>query len=223
MDVNSLSHSKWNCKYHIVFAPKFRRKVAYGALRQDIANILSMLCKRKGVNIVEAEICPDHVHMLVEIPPNISVASFVGYIKGKSTLMIFERHANLKYKYGNRHFWCRGYYVDTVGKNAKKIQEYIQNQLKALNKHDDKLDRLEEICFMEKLITRKEAAEILGISIATLDAARNNGLISYVQYVQNGCVYFTSAGLQEYIAKCTHRAKPAEKNATYRKPRRAGV
>jgi hypothetical protein len=117
-----------------------------------------------------------------------------------------------------------GYYVDTVGKNAKKIQEYIQNQLKeALNKHDDKLDRLEEICFMEKLITRKEAAEILGISIATLDAARNNGLISYVQYVQNGCVYFTSAGLQEYIAKCTHRAKPAEKNATYRRPRRAGV
>ena len=111
MDVNSLSHSKWNCKYHILFAPKFRRKVAYGALRQDIANILSMLCKRKGVNIVEAEICPDHVHMLVEIPPNISVASFVGYIKGKSTLMIFERHANLKYKYGNRHFWCRGYYV----------------------------------------------------------------------------------------------------------------
>ena len=109
MDVNSLSHSKWNCKYHIVFAPKFRRKVAYGALRQDIANILSMLCKRKGVNIVEAEICPDHVHMLVESPPNISVASFVGYIKGKSTLMIFERHANLKYKYGNRHFWllCR--------------------------------------------------------------------------------------------------------------------
>lgn len=126
MDANSLSHSKWNCKYHIVFAPKFRRKVAYGALRQDIANILSMLCKRKGVNIVEAEICPDHVHML----PNISVASFVGYLKGKSTLMIFERHANLKYKYGNRHFWCRGYYVDTVGKNAKKIQEYIQNQLK---------------------------------------------------------------------------------------------
>ena len=129
MDVNSLSHSKWNCKYHIVFAPKFRRKVAYGALRQDIANILSMLCKRKGVNIVEAEICPDHVHMLVEIPPNISVASFVGYIKGKSTLMIFERHANLKYKYGNRHFWCRGYYVDTVGRNKKVIADYIRNQL----------------------------------------------------------------------------------------------
>ena len=130
MDVNSLLHSKWNCKYLLGGVLKGRRKVAYGALRQDIANILSMLCKRKGVNIVEAEISPDHVHMLVEIPPNISVASFVGYIKGKSTLMIFERHANLKYKYGNLHFWCRGYYVDTVGKNAKKIQEYIQNQLK---------------------------------------------------------------------------------------------
>ena len=130
MDNNSLSHTKWNCKYHIVFAPKFRRKIIYGKLRQDIANILSALCKRKGVKIVEAEMCPDHVHMLVEIPPSISVSSFVGYLKGKSTLMIFERHANLKYKFGNRHFWCRGYYVDTVGKNAKKIQEYIQNQLK---------------------------------------------------------------------------------------------
>ena len=124
MDINSLAHTKWNCKYHIVFAPKYRRKVAYGKMKQDIANILSMLCKRKSVEIVEAEICPDHVHMLVKIPP-----SFVGYLKGKSTLIIFKRHANLKYKYGNRHFWCRGYYVDTVGKNAKKIQEYIQNQL----------------------------------------------------------------------------------------------
>lgn len=126
MDMNSLSHSKWECKYHVVFAPKFRRKVIYGQLKRDIANILSMLCKRKGVEIIEAEMCPDHVHMLVRIPPNISVSSFMGYLKGKSTLMIFERHANLKYKYGNRHFWCRGYYVDTVGKNAKKIQEYIQ-------------------------------------------------------------------------------------------------
>lgn len=103
--------------------------VAYGKLKQDIANILSALCKRKGVKIIEAEVCPDHIHMLVEIPPNISVSSFVGYLKGKSTLMIFERHANLKYKYGNRHFWARGYYVDTVGKNAKKIEEYIKNQL----------------------------------------------------------------------------------------------
>lgn len=131
MDMSSLSHSKWECKHHIVFAPKFRRKVIYGQLKRDIANILSMLCKRKGVEIVEAEMCPDHVHMLVRIPPNISVSSFMGYLKGKSTLMIFERHANLKYKYGNRHFWCRGYYVDTAGKNAKKIQEYIRNQIQS--------------------------------------------------------------------------------------------
>ena len=128
MDMNSLSHSKRECKYHVVFVPKFRRKVIYGQLK--LAHILSMLCKRKVVEIIDAELFPDHVHMLVRIPPNISVSSFMGYLKGKSTLMIFERHANLKYKYGNRHFWCRGYYVDTVGKKAKKIQEYIQNQLK---------------------------------------------------------------------------------------------
>ena len=129
MDVNSLSHTRWECKYHILFAPKFRRKVAYGELKQDIANILSMLCKRKGVEIIEAEICPDHVHMLVRIPPSMSVSNFVGYLKGKSTLMIFERHANLKYKYGNRHFWCREYYVDTVGRYEGAIKEYIRNQL----------------------------------------------------------------------------------------------
>lgn len=110
--------------------------VAYGKLKQDIANILSALCKRKGVKIIEAEVCPDHIHMLVEIPPNIPVSSFVGYLKGKSTLMIFERHANLKYKYGNRHFWARGYYVDTVGKNAKKIEEYIKNQLQEDQMYD---------------------------------------------------------------------------------------
>lgn len=126
---NSLSHTTWNCKYHIVFAPKFRRKVAYGKLKEDIRDIISMLCKRKGVNIVEGEVCPDHIHLLVEIPPKMSVSYFVGYLKGKSALMIFERHANLKYKYGSRHFWCRGYYVDTVGKNAKKIEEYIRNQI----------------------------------------------------------------------------------------------
>ena len=129
MDMNSLSHTKWECKYHIVFAPKFRRKIIYGQLKQDIATILSALCKRKGVEIIEAEMCVDHVHMLVRIPPSISVSSFMGYLKGKSSLMIFDRHANLKYKYGSRHFWCRGYFVDTVGKNAKKIEEYIRNQL----------------------------------------------------------------------------------------------
>lgn len=129
MNNHSLAHTTWNCKYHIVFAPKYRRKIIFGELKQDIANILSMLCKRKEVHSIEAEICPDHVHMLVEIPPKMSVSDFVGYLKGKSTLMIFERHANLRYKYGNRHFWCRGFYVDTVGKNAKKIEEYIRNQL----------------------------------------------------------------------------------------------
>ena len=130
MDNNSLSHTSWNCKYHIVFAPKYRRKAIYGKLYEDIGYILRTLCQRKKVNIIEAELCPNHVHMLVEISPSISVSSFAGYLKGKSSLMIFERHANLKYKYWNRYFWRRGYYVDTVGKNAKKIQEYIQGQLK---------------------------------------------------------------------------------------------
>ena len=128
-DNNSLAHTTWNCKYHIVFAPKYRRRAIYGKSRADIGRIIRKLCERKGVNIIEAELCPDHVHMLVEIPPKYSVADIVGYIKGKSSLMIFDRHANLKYKYGNRHFWCRGYYVDTVGKNAKKIEEYIRQQL----------------------------------------------------------------------------------------------
>ena len=129
MDKNTLSHTRWECKYHIVFAPKYRRKVIYGKIREDICEILSSLCKRKGVEIIEAEWCPDHIHMFVRIPPSMSVSSFMGYLKGKSALRIFERHANLKYRYGNRHFWCRGYYVDTVGKNAKKIEEYIRNQL----------------------------------------------------------------------------------------------
>lgn len=128
-DVKSLSHSKWRCKYHIVFAPKYRWQIVYGQLKVDIGKILRSLCERKGVNIISAECCPDHIHMLVEIPPHMSVSSFMGYLKSKSSLMIFDRHANLKYKYGNRHFWCRGYYVDTVGKNEKAIREYINNQL----------------------------------------------------------------------------------------------
>ena len=113
-DISSLAHSKWNCKYHIVFAPKYRRQEIYGKIKTDIGQILRKLCDVKKVEIIEANACPDHIHMLVKIPPNISVAQFMGYLKGKSTLMIFDRHANLKYKYGNRHFWCRGYYVDTV-------------------------------------------------------------------------------------------------------------
>ena len=129
-DINSLSHSKWNCKYHIVFAPKYRRKAMYGEKGREIGAILRELCKWKGVNIIEAEICSDHVHMLVEIPPKMSVSAFVGYLKGKSSLMIYEQWGNLKFKYRNREFWCKGYYVDTVGKNTQKIKEYIENQLK---------------------------------------------------------------------------------------------
>ena len=129
-DTNSLAHTKWNCKYHIVFAPKYRRKAFYGENRAEIGKILRELCRWKEINIIEAEVCLDHIHMLIEIPPKMSVAGFVGFLKGKSSLIIFERHANLKYKYGNRTFWCRGYYVDTAGKNAARIAEYIQNQLK---------------------------------------------------------------------------------------------
>ena len=129
---------KWNCTYHIVFAPKFRRKIIYGQLKQDIANILSALCKRKGVKIVEAEMCSDHVHMLVEIPPSISVSSFVGYLKGKSSLLIFQKWGNMKFAYRNREFWCKGYYVDTAGKNTRAIKEYISNQLN-VDKESDQL------------------------------------------------------------------------------------
>lgn len=128
-DRSSLSHTRWNCKYHIVFAPKFRRQAIYGKLKIDIGRILRILSERKRVIIEEAELCPDHIHMLVSIPPNLSVSQFVGYLKGKSSLMIFDRHAQLKYKYGNRHFWCRDYFVDTVGRNKKVIAEYIRNQL----------------------------------------------------------------------------------------------
>ena len=126
---NSLAHTTWDCKYHLVFAPKYRRQIIYRELRADIGKILRELCDRKGIEIVEAECCPDHIHMLVKIPPKYSVSEIMGYLKGKSSLIIFDRHANLKYKYGNRHFWCRGYYVDTVGKNKKIIAEYIKNQL----------------------------------------------------------------------------------------------
>ena len=129
MDNQSLAHTSWNCKYHIVFAPKYRRREIFGKLRTDIRKILRMLCQRKEIEIIEAECCIDHVHMLVKIPPKHSVSYIIGYLKGKSSLIIFDRHANLKYKYGNRHFWCRGYYVDTVGKNSKRIEEYVRNQL----------------------------------------------------------------------------------------------
>ena len=129
LDTDSLAHSKWNCKYHIVFAPKYRRQVIYGKIKADIGIMLRKLCEYKQVEIIEAEACKDHIHMLVSIPPKYSVAQIMGYLKGKSSLMIFEKYANMKYKYGNRHFWCRGYYVDTGGRNKKAIAEYIRNQL----------------------------------------------------------------------------------------------
>ena len=146
MDNNSLAHSKWNCKYHIVFAPKYRRQVIYGKIKADIGRILRELCEHKKVEIIEANACKDHIHMLVSIPPKLSVAQFMGYLKGKSSLMIFDRHANLKYRYGNRQFWCKGYYVDTVGRNKKVIEEYIKNQIQ------------EDIC--RKLISKFSAISV---------------------------------------------------------------
>ena len=147
-DIHSLSHTKWNCKYHIVFAPKYRRKVFYGEKRAEIGKILRELCNWKKVNIINAEVCPDHVHMLVEIPPKYSVSSFMGFLKGKSSIMIYEKWGNMKYKYRNREFWCRGYYVDTVGKNANKIKEYIRHQLE-----EDKLGEQLSIPYKEDPFT----------------------------------------------------------------------
>ena len=128
-DINSLSHSKWNCKYHIVFAPKYRRLVFYKEKKRSIGKILRKLCEWKGVKIINAEVCPDHIHMLVEIPPKYTVSKFMWYLEGKSSTMLYEAFGELKYKYRNREFWCKGYYVDTVGKNEKRISEYISNQL----------------------------------------------------------------------------------------------
>ena len=131
-EIKSTAHSKYRCQYHIVFAPKYRRKVIYKELRADIGQIIRKLCEEKKVEIIEAQACPDHIHMLVSIPPYLSVAQFVGFLKSKSALMVFDRHANLKYKYGRRNFWARGYFVDTVGRNEKAIKEYIKNQLEEL-------------------------------------------------------------------------------------------
>ena len=129
MDNKSISHTRWKCQYHIVFIPQYRKKVLYGKVREDVREILNTLCKYKNVEIIAGAVCVDHVHLSVAIPPKLSVSDFMGYLKGKSSLMIFDRHANLKYKYGNRKFWCRGFYVDTVGRNQKRIEEYIRNQL----------------------------------------------------------------------------------------------
>ena len=138
INAKSLAHTKYNCKYHVVFAPKYRRKVFFEDKRLEIRDILRTLCEWKGVEIIEGEVCPDHIHMLLSIPPKYSVSGFMGYIKGKSSLMIFQKFGNMKFAYRNREFWCKGYYVDTVGKNTKAIKEYIENQLKA----DTESDRL---------------------------------------------------------------------------------
>ena len=135
---NSLAHTRWMCKYHIVFSPKYRRKAIYGQYRESIGKILRELCGYKGVEIIEGHLMVDHVHMLVSIPPKMSVSSFMGYLKGKSALMIFDKHANLKYKYGNRHFWAEGYYVSTVGLNEATIRKYIEEQ----EKQDIAMDKL---------------------------------------------------------------------------------
>ena len=129
-DIKSLAHTKWNCKYHVVFAPKYRRKVFFQEKREDIRDIIKTLCQWKGVDIIEGEICPDHIHLLLSIPPQMSISGFMGYLKGKSSLMIFQKYGNMKFAYRNREFWCKGYYVDTVGKNTAAIKAYIQNQLK---------------------------------------------------------------------------------------------
>ena len=129
-DIERLSHTTWNCKYHIVFAPKYRRKVFYGSKRLEIVKILKELCKWEGVEIIEGEACPDHIHILVKVPPKMSISGFMGFLKGKSSLMIYERWSSIKYQYRNREFWCKGYYVDTTGKNTEKIREYIKDQLK---------------------------------------------------------------------------------------------
>lgn len=129
LDISSLSHTKWECKYHVVFAPKYRRQIIYGKIKQDIGLMLRKLCAYKEIEILEAEARKDHVHMLLNIPPKYSISQVMGYLKGKSSLMIYEKYANLKYKYGNRHFWCHGYYVSTVGRNKNAIETYIRNQL----------------------------------------------------------------------------------------------
>ena len=129
LDISSLAHTKWKCKYHVIFAPKYRRQIIYGKIKQDIGLMLRKLCAYKEIEILEAEACKDHVHMLLSIPPKYSISQVMGYLKGKSSLMIYEKYANLKYKYGNRHFWCRGYYVSTVGRNKNAIETYIRNQL----------------------------------------------------------------------------------------------
>ena len=135
---NSLTHTKRMCKYHIVFTPKYRRKIIYNQYRESLREIIKLLCKYKGLEILEGHLMPDHVHLVLSIPPKLSVSAFMGYLKGKSALMMFERHANLKYKFGNRKFWAEGYYVSTVGLNEATVRKYVREQ----EMHDQAIDKL---------------------------------------------------------------------------------
>lgn len=150
-DIESLQHTTWRCQYHVVFAPKYRRMAIYGQIRKDIGQILRKLCEQKGVEIIEAQACPDHIHMLLSIPPKYSVSQIMGYLKGKSSLMIFQRFGDMKFAYRNREFWCKGYYVDTVGKNESRIAEYIKHQL-----DEDKLGEQLSIPEVEKYSKKKK-------------------------------------------------------------------
>ena len=130
MDNQSISHTTWNCTYHVVFIPKYRRKIMYGEVKVEVGEILRKLCEMKQINLIEGKVCVDHVHMYLAVPPKLSISDVMAYLKGKSSLMIFQKYGNMKFAYRNREFWCKGYYVDTVGKNTKAIKEYIANQLK---------------------------------------------------------------------------------------------
>ena len=185
-DINSLSHTRWNCKYHIVFAPKYRRKVFYKEKKAAIGKILRQLCEWKGVRIIEAEACPNHIHLFVEIPPKISVSHFMGYLKGKSSTMLYEQFGELKYKYRNREFWCRGYYVDTVGKNESRIAEYVRNQLKE--------DKMGEQLRIPSSVYGRQVAVLTQLADRITRCTRPRGTKGYARIVTTtsfagGCVH----------------------------------
>ena len=202
-DINSLSHTRWNCKYHIVFAPKYRRRVFYGEKRAAIGKILRQLCEWKGVKIIEAEACPNHIHLFVEIPPKMSVSHFMGYLKGKSSTMLYEQFGELKYKYRNREFWCRGYYVDTVGKNESRIAEYVRNQLK-----EDEMGEQLRIP-SNSPFTGGKLQSLRSWQIRITRCTRPRGTKGYARIVTTtsfagGCVHFT--GKQIIVWCCSDTA-----------------
>ena len=181
MDNRSLSHTRWKCQYHIVFIPKYRKRILYGRLREDVKEIISTLCKYRKVDIIAGAVCKDHVHLSVAIPPKESISDFMGYLKGKSSLMIYEKYPELRYKYRNREFWCRGYYVDTAGKNAKKIEEYIRHQL-----DEDKAGEQLTMGNFEKtrlrVASKKPFAAARPYQCYVTRAASNIGLCPHLKY-----------------------------------------